>query len=390
MQHSKRTITYVCLTSAVVAAFAGCGPKPETAPEPGAPEAGAMPVEERIEVARQYMARGRIGEAAGHYEIVLAEDPENFEASLNMGIVLMKMEDARYENERDYAAARQYLMRAVRLRPAEAEPYAYLGTMDYRGGDYRAAIENLSRAADLAPGNESVHEMLGISLIEFGSTERGKTELLRALGINPDNDVANLELGRIYEKEGRKHLAMKHLERALEVNPNLDRARYSIERVYYDNGLYPEAEEACRKFLELYPEDVQSLEILGWIYQRQERTEDMLEAYARLTSIKPENTTYWAPIIQYHMDIEDYAGAREVLEECLRHNPYYAYGNVSYGRVLMHYAEESLEEGSRSQAQELYTRARNHLEAAKVDERYTAAADQLIRIIDADLRNSSR
>jgi len=41
-------------------------------------------------------------------------------------------------------------------------------------------------------------------------------------------------------------------------------------------------------------------------------------------------------------------------------------------------------------AQELYTRARNHLEAAKVDERYTAAADQLIRIIDADLRNSSR
>lgn len=360
----------------LAALVAGCGPKPETAPE--APVEEVPTAEERLEAARVYMDKGRVGDAARLYESVLAENAGSFEANLNLGLALMTMEDGKYENQRDYSEVRRHFETARSLKGDDARPYLYLGTLDYREGDYRGAISNLEVAAALNPSSEEAHEMLGLSLINYGSVERGREELERTVEINPDNAGANLELGRLYEKDGRYQTAREHIERSLAANPNLDMAMYVLERVYYNLGLYEMAEEACESFLEHYPEDLQSLETLGNIYRSQDRTAEMVDTYKRLTEIRPDNTTYWSPLIQHYMDIEDYGKAKKTLEAALKENTYYAYGNIRYGQVLLYYGDESYDAGDKARALQQYAQAKLHFEKAKVDDRYVKAAFQLI------------
>jgi tetratricopeptide (TPR) repeat protein len=390
MTGSRELIVAVAVAAGIAVGITGCGPKPEVMPEPEAPPAEEeLTLEARLEIARAYMAEGRLGDAAKHYREVLEENPHDFEANLNLGIALTAMEDAKFANERDYTAIRQHFLAARDIAADDARPHIHLGALDFKAGNYGAAISNLTTARNLDAGNESVHEMLGISLIKTGNEIAGRRELETALEINPDNQAANFEIGKLYEKENKNGLAMKHLEGALAANPNLDMATYVLERVYYEEGLYDKTERSCRQFLRFHPQDVQSLEILGWVYRHQERTGEMLETYSRLTEISPDNTGYWSPLIQHHMDNDDYAEAREMLEECLAHNPYYAYGNIRYGQVLLHYGDESRRNGSNQQALELFARAREHFQKAKVDDRYAATASQLIDQADGRIRNAS-
>jgi tetratricopeptide (TPR) repeat protein len=318
--------------------------------------------------------------------MVLEEQPDDFEANLNLGIALWTMEEAEYRNQRDYTQPKAYFQKAAELRSDDPRPHLYLGRMAFDREAYGAAIDHLSTAAGLDPGNESAHQMLGISLIEVGSPDAGVKELQKTLGINPRNQIANLALGKLYESRNRNVLAMKHLEQALTTNPNLDEATYLLERVYYEEGLYRKAEERCLHFLRYHPEDVQSLEILGWTYKIQGRTAEMVEVYGRLARIQPENTGYWSPVIQHYMEDEDYGSAKQALETALRHSPYYAYGNIRYGQVLMHYAEEAVKNGLEEEAVELLALARDHLAQARVDDRYSEAASKLMGQVDNRLR----
>jgi tetratricopeptide (TPR) repeat protein len=355
----------------------GCGPKPVPEKAPARPEV-VPTAEERLDMARAYMEAGRVGDAALQYEAVLAENSNSFDANLDLGLALMTMENAKFENERDYTRIRQHLRAAMDIKPEDPRPYEYLGELDLKEKKYGQAIEYLRTAADLEPDSERVHEMLGVSLIEYGSAERGREELERTLAINPRNERANLEIGEIYEAQGENRAALDHLERALASNPNLDRATYVLERVYYNLGYYGKAEKACSEFLEHYPDDIQSLEILANIYRIEKRTGEMLEVYTRLTEVRPDNTAYWSPLVQYYMDSEDYAAAEKVLEKALEENPYYAYGNIRYGQLLMRRGDERLDEGDRMHALQLYSQAKIHFEKAKVDDRYISTAFQLI------------
>lgn len=377
------------LTAVIVLAAAGCGPKPQPPPEPPPAEEETITHEERLELARTYMGEGRVGEAADRYREILEYQPDDFEAHLNLGIAVWTMQGAAFENERDYAEAEAHFHRALGIRTDDARPYLYLGTIEFERKNHRAAIDRLSVAASLDPANESAHEMLGLSLIEIGSKREAERELLRALDINPLNQAANLALGKIYEQENRNDLAMRFLETALDANPNLDMATYILQRIYYEMGIYDKAEAKCRHFLKYHPEDIQSLEILSWIYRLQNRTDDMLEVYKSLTAIQPDNTAYWSPMIQHHMENNDYESARGLLETALEHNPYYAYGNVRYGQVLIHYGERALDGGRKQEAARLFSLAGDHLRKARVDDRYAEAASKLISQVESRLRDLS-
>ena len=157
----------------------------------------------------------------------------------------------------------------------------------------------------------------------------------------------------------------------------------------WPEGMYERAEAKCREFLRFHPKDIQSLEILGWIHTRQEEPQKMLDVYTQLTRIAPENTAYWAPVIQHSMAKGDYEHAGEVLKVCLEHNPHYAYANIQYGQVLIHSGNHSLRSGNRQDALRLFSEAKTHLERAKTDDRYTGLAAQLIDRVERSIGEAS-
>lgn len=381
------TAKALAATAATCLALAGCyhAPKP--------PAARPVPVEEPVFSAEETLAEadsllgvGRVGEAATLYGEVLEEDPDDFEANLGTGMALLTMEEAKFGNQRDYAAIRAHFEAARDARPADPRPHAYLGTISYDEKDYAAAIGHLETAARLEPSDAGVYELLGLSFARTGRAGEAKTALHRALKIEPSLARANLELGKIYETAGNNADARAYLEKALSEDPNLHLAAYYLERVYYEAKLYDLAEAKCREFLKVYPEDIQSLEILGNIYRLRGSTEDVFDIYIRLSRLDPGNTSYWSPVIQYLAEGQDFEAALPVLEEALKHNPYYAYGNVHYGKILLRLGDESVAAGEKEQARQLYARAREHLDRARVDDRYEATAIKLIDAVDARVR----
>ena len=367
--------------------LAGCAPGPKPTPIIPVPVEGPVfSAEEVLARADSLLGGGRVGEAAALYGEVLEEDPGNFEASLGTGMALLTMEEAKFRNQRDYTVIKSHFEAARRARPGDPRPHAYLGTIAYDEEDYAAAIGHLKTAAGLDPGDAAAHELLGLSLAETGRTGEAKTELHRALSIDPSLANANLELGKIYEKAGNNAEARAYLEKALQEDPNLHLANYYLQRVYYEAKLYEKAETKCRDFLKFYSGDIQSLEILGNIYRIEGRADDVFDIYTRLARIEPGNTSYWSPVIQYLAEGQDYEAARPVLEEALKHNPYYAYGNVHYGKIMLRLGDESAAAGDNEQARKLYALASEHLERARVDDRYEATAIKLIEAVNGRLR----
>jgi len=381
------TLKTVILTAALSLALAGCAPGPK--PPPAQPVPVGEPVfsaEETLAEADSLLGGGRVGEAATLYGQVLESDVDNFEANLGTGMALLTMEEAKFRNQRDYTVIKRHFEAARRARPEDPRPHAYLGTISYDEKNYVAAIEHLRTAARLEAGDARIHELLGLALAETGRTGEAKTELHRALSIDPSLANANLELGKIYEKADNNAEARVYLEKALSENPNLHLAAYYLQRVYYEAKLYDLAEAKCREFLKVYSEDIQSLEILGNIYRLEGRADDVFDIYTRLSRIDPGNTSYWSPVIQYLAEGQDYEAARPVLEEALKHNPYYAYGNVHYGKILLRLGDESASAGDNEQARQLYAQAAEHLDRARVDDRYEATAIKLIDAVNGRVR----
>jgi tetratricopeptide (TPR) repeat protein len=385
---TTRSLKALFITAAIYLALSGCatGPKPVPVEEPAAVEEPVFSVEEALAQADSLLDGGRVGEAATLYGDVLRVDPASFEANLGIGMALLTMEEAKFQNQRDYAPIRDHFEAARQARPDDPRPHEYLGTISYDEKDYDAAIGHLTTAARLEPGDAGVHELLGLSLAEAGRAGDAKAELHRALSIDPSLAEANLELGKIYEKAGNNTEARAYLEKALSENPNLHLAAYYLQRVYYGAKLYDLAEAKCREFLKVYPEDIQSLEILGNIYRIEGRADDVFDIYTRLTRIDPDNTSYWSPVIQYLVEGNDYEAAIPALEEALKQNPYYAYGNVHYGKILLRMGDESVGAGDYEEARRFYTRAAEHLEKARVDDRYQATAAKLIDAVNGRMR----
>ncbi len=363
---------------ALCLALAGCAPGPPPPPVEGPPpEEPVLSVEEILAEADSSLEAGRVGEAASLYGQVLEQEPASFAANLGTGLALLAMEEGKFRNQRDYTIIRQHFEAARAARPEDPRPYAFLGRISFDEEDYTGAIRHLTSAARLGPDDAETAELLGLALAETGRTDEARGELHRALSIDPSLAEANLALGKIYEKAGDNSRARDYLEKALSENPNLHLATYYLQRVYYEEKLYGRAEDRCKEFLEFYPDDIQSLEILGNIYRLEDRDEEVFEVYSRLTRIEPANTSYWSPVIQYLTDRKDYEAAKPVLEEALRHNPYYAYGNVHYAKILMHFAREKEVTGEFTEAIDLYRLALAHLEKAQVDDRYVRTAISL-------------
>jgi tetratricopeptide (TPR) repeat protein len=85
---------------------------------------------------RSALNQGRPDQAAERFEEALAENPDNFDALIGLGV-------ARYRLG-DYASAGASLERAVARRPAEQGARLYLGLTHLRQGNDASAVEQLT------------------------------------------------------------------------------------------------------------------------------------------------------------------------------------------------------------------------------------------------------
>ena len=118
----------------------------------------------RNDLGAQYLKLKRIDEAEKHFQMVLANDPKNFNAKFNMGLVQIE--------RRDYTGALTLLNEAVSLDSTRAVPHLWIGIAKFEMGSLQEAETSLVRAL-LMGGDECVPAHYHLALIYMSRGELG-------------------------------------------------------------------------------------------------------------------------------------------------------------------------------------------------------------------------
>lgn len=149
--------------------------------------------EENLRVGRQ---------AAAEYKTALALDPENLDAMDGLGLILFQSAGSPFQPKMMEESKAQYL-RHMQLKPGDAEPYYWVGVIDWTVA-YRAAGEERKkysqtigvRLADADPLPESVR--MEYARENGAMIDEGIASLKKAIEIRPDYDDAMAYLNLLY------------------------------------------------------------------------------------------------------------------------------------------------------------------------------------------------
>lgn len=126
--------------------------------------------------------RGQWASAAGAFEQMLLEDPDNPEARCQLGLIAL------VHNDLDGAA--EHLTRATRARPDFAEAFGNLGVVRFRQGRLDEAEAIFREALRLSPQYLEAHNNLATVLLKLQRYQEAAEAFRRALAIDPGHAQA--------------------------------------------------------------------------------------------------------------------------------------------------------------------------------------------------------
>jgi protein O-GlcNAc transferase len=143
---------------------------------------------------------------------VLAKAPSNFDALKLLGFIA--------GGENDYAAAADYLARAVRVKPDFIEGWYYLATSHLRLNRPHQAIDCFDTAVRRYPKFFEAQHDLGLALASVNQFDRARQAFEAACTIRPDSTEAWLNLGIALGKLGKFAAEIACCRKVLQLAPD--------------------------------------------------------------------------------------------------------------------------------------------------------------------------
>jgi non-specific serine/threonine protein kinase len=266
-------------------------------------------------VKRTVKVDGRIG------DIFALQDKIVFELSQGLNVALRGTEVASIERKETHSveayasyargmmnlrlASRDSIERAIAAfeeaiehDPEYAEAWATLGGAYTLKGAFlalkdlvRKGVEMERRAIAIDPELADAHNWLGSGLLTLGQVDDAIASVKEAIRLEPDNGQAYHMLGRaLWVGKGDLHLAIPAFRKAIELNPEAGYSYLQLGLLLAWEGQFAEAEEVCRRAVELQDQYISGsggLQVigansrLGYVYYLQGRYQEAIHEYER-------------------------------------------------------------------------------------------------------------
>ena len=156
----------------------------------------------------------------------------------------------------DWAAAAEYLRKAVALAPTRASIRRKLGTALFYTGDRPGALEQFQEAVRLAPTFTLAHYSLGVIHEELGRHEQAIEAFSAAVRSEPDNVDARLGLADALRRSGQLEPSLSQYEQILKIDPRAVKARFGYAAALIRLKRYQEARSRLVAAMDLYPDEM--------------------------------------------------------------------------------------------------------------------------------------
>jgi predicted O-linked N-acetylglucosamine transferase (SPINDLY family) len=190
--------------------------------------------------------QGRLDEAEAHYRFVLGTQPRHFGALHLTGLV--------HYQRGNYAAAVDWISRAIEVEPNAAEPHSNLGLALLALLRPEEALASHERALKLKPEVPASLNNRGNALLALNRPLEALADYDRALKWQPNFALAHNNRGNTLRALGRHEEALNAYFNALQFAPDYPDALNNRGRTLRDLKRYDEAAQSFARLLAVAPQ----------------------------------------------------------------------------------------------------------------------------------------
>jgi len=161
------------------------------------------------------------------------------------------------EIKRNFAAAKEFYLKALKENPNHAKSLQQLGWIEHEEGRSDEGFKILKRAVEADPNDGQGWYLLGRLHMAKKEYRSAYDNYQRAVYCNSRNPRFWCSIGVLYYQMGQYRDAMDAYTRAIRLNPNLSEVWYDLGTLYESFSQYKDALDAYKKALELSPNNSQ-------------------------------------------------------------------------------------------------------------------------------------
>lgn len=223
---------------------------------------------------------GRLQDAGGIYNQILAQDTENSDALNLLGMIA-------YQSG-ELEVAEGLVAKSADANPTFPSVFNNHGMILYELGRMPEAEASYREAVKLDPNYVEALSNLGDVLTGRMRLEEAEECCLKALSINPEFAPALNNLGAVQIAGNNTEEGLNNCRKALELDPNLLTAQKNMAIGFISQGKLKDAEECCLNCLNLFPNYLDANSILGGIYLTQGKLDAAEEKYRTTIELKED------------------------------------------------------------------------------------------------------
>jgi TolB-like protein/cytochrome c-type biogenesis protein CcmH/NrfG len=193
------------------------------------------------------------------------------------------------------ANAKEAVMKALDIDETLAEAHAALGYIKFRiDWDWNGAETELKRAIELKPSYATAHEWYALFLAVHVRLDEALKEMLKAYELDPLSASVNTGVARIYHFRNEPEKGLAQIKKALALDPNYAEAHFTAGMTYFKTKQYDNAATALEKAVALSGRRPVMLGVLGSVYGKLGRTDDVKKLLTELETAPVTNDKLYA------------------------------------------------------------------------------------------------
>jgi tetratricopeptide (TPR) repeat protein len=271
-------------------------------------------IEPLFELTKLAHEQGRREEVLALNREILARDPENSRALLDLALYYrhagMKTESA------------EILKQLGERSRTEFEVILQVIQVYVDAKRFEEALDLVNGMLTAAPDSPDLHHLKGFSLFGLKKHADALPEFRRVTPESRFYQDAVIHIAFILQEQGRSPEAIEQLQEMAQKNPDNAEIWYYLASIYEESGRYDDAESHLKRALERDPDNSRYLFRLGVVYDKQKNKAASIEAMRRVIALDPQNASALNYLGYTYADLgENLDEAERLIQEALKHKP---------------------------------------------------------------------
>ena len=290
-------------------------------------------MENELGLALEHHQHGRLSPAAGLYQSLLAQNPNDVDALHLLGVVAHQ----RGHDNR----AEELIARAIALDPHVAAFHANLGDVYRALGKLEQGAACCRTALQLQPSYSEAANNWGLILMGQGQFDAAAAKFRDALQMQPNFAMAQNNLGNALRLAGDLPQAMAEFRRAIELQPNLAEAQTNLGQMLLEQNELDEALLHCREAVRLRPDFPEAQNNLGNVLRDRGDLAEATECYQKSLQLNPNLAMTYNNMAQALQEQGRFDEARTWYQQALQRDPNVARIHCNLASLLIEQEQDA-------------------------------------------------